>query len=268
MIPPADAFEAGLRIAAALERHGVSYALGGALAYGQYGIPRATNDVDVNVFVDPPSLAPVVAALRSLGIDVDEDAARTQAEAEGLFIVWFADLRVDVFTPSIAFAWEAERTRVQSTVEGTSGAAGTAAGENVVAVRLAASEALRPIQLAQRAVERAERQMPRLAGHLEDQAVRETQRRSSPKVLEGHSHDFRVLQCQTLMLEQHLDRGGDLARLPLVDHREDPHRLDQHQMAHPRSRRHERLGRGNLLRVIAGRQTNQHVGIKSAHPAP
>src|SRR5581483_7418408 len=50
---PADAFEAALAIARALDTAGIPYALGGALAYGQYGIPRATNDVDVNVFVPP-----------------------------------------------------------------------------------------------------------------------------------------------------------------------------------------------------------------------
>jgi hypothetical protein len=118
MTPPTDAFDAGVRIAGALEQHGVSYALGGALAYGQYGIPRATNDVDVNVFVDPTSLAPVVAALRSLGIDIKDETARKQAEAEGMFIVRWADMRVDVFTPSISFAWEAERTRVRHTIDG------------------------------------------------------------------------------------------------------------------------------------------------------
>ena len=119
MTPPTDAFEAGIRIATALESHGVSYALGGALAYGQYGIPRATNDVDVNVFVDPASLQPVVAALRSLGIQVDEQTARREADAEGLFIVHLDGLRIDVFTPSIDFSWEAERTRVWHVVEGT-----------------------------------------------------------------------------------------------------------------------------------------------------
>src|SRR5690606_33033347 len=39
---PGDAFEAGLAIADALQAAGIPYALGGALAYGQYGIPRAT----------------------------------------------------------------------------------------------------------------------------------------------------------------------------------------------------------------------------------
>lgn len=120
MTLPGDAFDAGLQIADALERHGVSYALGGALAYGQYGIPRATNDVDVNVFVGVDALAPIFAALRSLGIEVDEGAARTGAEVEGLFIVRLAGYRIDVFVPSIDFAWEAERTRVRRTVDGRS----------------------------------------------------------------------------------------------------------------------------------------------------
>ena len=118
MTPPTDAFDAGLRIAAAFESHGISYALGGALAYGQYGVPRATNDVDVNVFVSEDGLPSVFAALRSLGMVVDDDAARHAAEREGLIVLRFADFRVDVFTPSIAFSWEAERTRVRYRIEG------------------------------------------------------------------------------------------------------------------------------------------------------
>jgi hypothetical protein len=118
MSAPTDAFDLGLLVASALERHGIEYALGGALAYGQYGIPRATNDVDVNVFVEPAGLAPVFAALRSLGIAVEEDAARRAAEDEGLFVVHLADYRIDVFTPSIDFSWEAARTRVRRTVDG------------------------------------------------------------------------------------------------------------------------------------------------------
>jgi hypothetical protein len=116
---PGDAFEAGIRVARTLEEHGISYALGGALAYGQYGIPRATNDVDVNVFVEPPALSSVFDALRSLGITIDEAAARGAADREGLIVLRFGDYRLDVFTPSIAFSWEAERTRVRHVVEGS-----------------------------------------------------------------------------------------------------------------------------------------------------
>lgn len=118
MTAPADAFEAGLWIARALESRGVPYALGGAHAYGQYGVPRATNDVDVNVFVDPGALAPVFSALRDVGIEVDAAAARRDAEREGLFVTRIGGFRVDVFTPSIDFSWEAARTRIEHVVEG------------------------------------------------------------------------------------------------------------------------------------------------------
>jgi len=114
-----DAFEAGIQIAAALERHGVPYALGGALAYGQYGIPRATNDVDVNVFVAPAQLDPVFAALRSLGVAVDAAAARAAADRDGLMVLWLGQFRLDVFTPSIEFSWEAGRTRVRFEIDGS-----------------------------------------------------------------------------------------------------------------------------------------------------
>jgi hypothetical protein len=119
MSTPTDAFEAGIQIAAALGRHKVPYALGGALAYGQYGIPRATNDVDVNVFVGPEQLDDVFNALRSLGVVVDAVAARSAAEREGLMVLWLGPFRLDVFTPSIDFAWEAARTRVRYDISGT-----------------------------------------------------------------------------------------------------------------------------------------------------
>lgn len=118
MTEPEDALSAGLLIASALEEAGVPYALGGALAYGQYGIPRATNDVDVNVFVTPEELPRVFAALRSLDIGVDEAAARQKAHDEGLFVVRLGPYRIDVFPPSIAFSWEAARTRVRHSFEG------------------------------------------------------------------------------------------------------------------------------------------------------
>lgn len=114
---PTDAFEAGIRVARVLEDHGVPYALGGALAYGQYGIPRATNDVDVNVFVGPDRLGDVFAALRALGIVVEEDAARAANAAEGMIVLRYGLFRLDLFTPSIDFAWEAGRTRVQHPVD-------------------------------------------------------------------------------------------------------------------------------------------------------
>lgn len=118
MTAPTNAFDAGLLIADAFERHAVPYALGGALAYGQYGIPRATNDVVVNVFVEPDRLDVVFSVLRSVGIAVDPAPARAATEREGLIVLRLAEFRIDVFTPSIAFSWEAARTRVRQRIGG------------------------------------------------------------------------------------------------------------------------------------------------------
>ncbi len=115
---PTDDLEAGVQIARAFAAYDIPYAIGGALAYGQFGIPRATNAVDVNVFVMPDRLGDVVVALRSLGIEVDEPAARHAAEHEGLIVLHFGWFRIDVFTPSIDFSWEAGRTRVLQQVDG------------------------------------------------------------------------------------------------------------------------------------------------------
>jgi len=115
---PADALEAGVLVAQALQDHGIPYALGGALAYGQYGIPRATNDVDVNVFVTTGELPAVFRALRTLGIEVEDEKAIGTAEREGCIVLRFGPFRVDVFTPSVEFCWEAARTRVQHIIDG------------------------------------------------------------------------------------------------------------------------------------------------------
>ncbi len=118
MDAPDDPLDAGLRLAEAFEEHGVSYALGGALAYGLYGVPRATVDVDVNVFADGAELESAFEALESLGIQVDRDRALGEAAAKGLVVLRWGDYRIDLFTASIDFSWEAERTRLRHEVEG------------------------------------------------------------------------------------------------------------------------------------------------------
>lgn len=117
---PSDPLEVGLALADCFERAGVPYALGGALAYGLWGVPRATIDVDVNLFVEGDQLGRVVDALRSLGIEIDPTLARAQSEATGLIVTHWGPFRLDLFTPSISFSWEAMRTRVRHVVEGHS----------------------------------------------------------------------------------------------------------------------------------------------------
>lgn len=116
-----DAGEAAERLAEALEAAELPYAIGGALAMGVHGYPRGTLDVDVNVFLELDDLPRLLTVLHRLGMDVDDQAARVRAEHEGMFVVRFDGLRVDVFVPSIPFSWEAERTRVRvTTADGTS----------------------------------------------------------------------------------------------------------------------------------------------------
>jgi hypothetical protein len=111
-------YETAAALAGAFEERGVPYAIGGALAYGVWGIPRATMDVDVNVFVGEQQLSPVLDAIRSIGGRVDEDTAELGAKTNGMFIAHHGRLRIDLFTSSIPFCDEAARTRVRITAEG------------------------------------------------------------------------------------------------------------------------------------------------------
>ena len=118
MAEQTGALRIGLRLAAALDAHGIDYALGGALAYSQAAIPRATIDVDLNVFVTADEMGRLFGALRAGGAEVDEPRALKEAGEEGMFVVWCDSIRVDVFVPSIDFAWEARDTRQLHEVRG------------------------------------------------------------------------------------------------------------------------------------------------------
>jgi len=63
------------RLAAELERRGIPYALGGALALGFHAPPRGTQDIDLNLFLDAASARPGLEALVSAGVDLDLDLA-------------------------------------------------------------------------------------------------------------------------------------------------------------------------------------------------
>ncbi len=117
---PNDPLEAALLLAAAFERAGISYAVGGALAYGLWSVPRATVDVDINLFVGDAQLSLVVDAMHTLGIVIGADRASLESEARGMFNARFGPFRLDLFTPSIPFSQEAERTRVRQSIDGQS----------------------------------------------------------------------------------------------------------------------------------------------------
>ena len=60
--------------------------------------------------------------------------------------------------------------------------------------------------------------MTGFSGDLQDQTVREPQRRALPKALNRSRHGVRILNRQLLMIQEHFDRGGNRLRPPIVDY--------------------------------------------------
>jgi hypothetical protein len=88
----------------------VPHAFGGALALAYYAEPRATIDIDLNVFVPTARFEEVSAPLRSLGVTVDATAAAL-VERDGQARVWWDDVALDLFFAYDAFHAVAARGR-------------------------------------------------------------------------------------------------------------------------------------------------------------
>ncbi len=106
-----DVAEAARRIADALDAAGIDYAIGGGLAYAYYGVPRATNDIDLNVFPSAFALPELIAALRAAGCEVDSGKAMDALSAGNDFGTRCLGWRVDVFPPTLELH-DAARDRV------------------------------------------------------------------------------------------------------------------------------------------------------------
>ncbi|HEV7773613.1 MAG TPA: nucleotidyl transferase AbiEii/AbiGii toxin family protein [Conexibacter sp.] len=84
-----------LAIHGGLRRARIGHAFGGALALAYYAEPRATIDIDLNVFVAPDEHAAVHAALAPLGVaDEVDEAALTR---DGQCRWWWGRTPVDLF---------------------------------------------------------------------------------------------------------------------------------------------------------------------------
>jgi hypothetical protein len=80
----------------ALDEAKAPHALGGALALAYYADPRATIDVDVNVFVPTKDWEGVVAALGAIGVDSSK-LDPSALERDGQCRLWWGDNAVDLF---------------------------------------------------------------------------------------------------------------------------------------------------------------------------
>lgn len=101
-----------------LEASRLPYALGGAVAYSSWGEPRATRDVDLNIWVEPEALPEAFDVLAAAGVTIDRPRAVAEAADRGLFVGWHGEYRVDVFVPSVPFYAEALDRRVRVRLAG------------------------------------------------------------------------------------------------------------------------------------------------------
>jgi hypothetical protein len=80
----------------ALDQAQIPHAFGGALALAYYAEPRATVDVDVNLFIPPAEHEAVRAALGPLGVDPAR-ASGEEIERDGQGRWWWGRNPVDLF---------------------------------------------------------------------------------------------------------------------------------------------------------------------------
>jgi hypothetical protein len=75
----------------------VPHAFGGAIALAYYAEPRATIDIDLNVFVPATAFDDVAAPLSSLGVAVDEPEIRSIIARDGQARAMWDSTPVDLF---------------------------------------------------------------------------------------------------------------------------------------------------------------------------
>lgn len=82
---------------------GVPHAFGGALALAYYAEPRATIDIDLNVFVPAERFQEIAGPLRRLGVAVDEPSVAAAVRRDGQVRVTWNATPIDLFFSYDAF---------------------------------------------------------------------------------------------------------------------------------------------------------------------
>jgi hypothetical protein len=99
-----------------LEASNIPYAFGGAIALSAWSEPRATTDVDLNLWVIDDELPTAVALLQKAGVSIELDDALRGSRERGMFAAPHGSYRVDVFVPSVPFYDEALTRRLRVTL--------------------------------------------------------------------------------------------------------------------------------------------------------
>jgi hypothetical protein len=88
----------------------IAHAFGGALALAYYAEPRATIDIDVNVFTRADRYSQVLAALSPAGVE-DRGLDPAEVQRDGQCRWWWGSNPIDVF-----FAYDALHDRMQGAI--------------------------------------------------------------------------------------------------------------------------------------------------------
>lgn len=101
-----------LSIAAALDDAKIPFAFGGAIARNYYAEPRATTDLDINVFLPESDSVPALAILRKVGVPMEVERVAAQIERDGQVRIPWDRVPIDLFFANIPFLEAAaSRTR-------------------------------------------------------------------------------------------------------------------------------------------------------------
>jgi hypothetical protein len=92
-----NAYESARHIGRCFDEDRIEYGIGGALALGVWGVPRATIDVDISAFVDRSELSRVLDSLERAGVLIRRDDAARGVERVGFFQGRLGRVVVDVF---------------------------------------------------------------------------------------------------------------------------------------------------------------------------
>lgn len=92
-----NAPEVAAHLADRLVEASIEYGIGGALALGVWGAPRATADVDISLFVDLSEFDSVAESFERAGVIFDRRGAPRDIERIGMFHGRLGRTKVDVF---------------------------------------------------------------------------------------------------------------------------------------------------------------------------
>jgi hypothetical protein len=108
-----------LTLTRALEDGGIPYAVGGAIALAYYAEPRATKDIDVNVFLPESDGERVLRLLLSLGaqFDLDRMVARVRHEGQ-VRLPWDPSPEIDLFFSTVPFHDSCQRRARRAPFDG------------------------------------------------------------------------------------------------------------------------------------------------------